>query len=558
MDNTKLYFLLSFNNNEYKTFDINIKLINRRKNEKFNLTNIYEIGKINDNIITIGIYDFKNNRNYKGFHIIIKNKKSEYWTEQKEFISNHNNFIFNCIFYNSNNKQFQDTFQLYNLEISQQYFYFCKYIEQQNNIWLFNELNRDISIYLTVDKKNSNGKVILNILKELFIYGHKDLIIQFFNCEIDFNYLMNMKYKELDEFKDVIQKIENFNPIELNINEDKNIGEKNYIKLLMNYYINTESINKIIEFIQNNINKYQFISSFYAYKLNDSMKFIDKNIFYNALNFINKNKSIPKQLFILLLSLIKNKNEQYELIFEENSKLLNFLPNDIQSLIKSKKKHNYKLEIGFILEISYFESSYELAKILHLNLQKYYFKEYEGNYFKEIFIFNLNKIYESIINYINDYKILIEINLLLNNYNTSVLFNDDGDVTKKDLFNLIQYRVKNVMNKLFMDSKEQTIHFIKAIFSLNKSFPEIFREIVKIGNNEKKIVENISKIDFKGIKSLVLINFFELNFFELENFIQILRIFINTTENFSQFSVLFKVLMINSTFDTLPISYKKM
>ena len=165
------------------------------------------------------------------------------------------------------------------------------------------------------------------------------------------------------------------------------------------------------------------------------------------------------------------------------------------------------MEIGFILEISYFESSYELAKILHLNLQKYYFKEYEGNYFKEIFIFNLNKIYESIINCVNDYKILIEINLLLNNYNTSVLFNDDGDVTKKDLFNLIQYRVKNVMNKLFMDSKEQTIHFIKAIFSLNKSFPEIFREIVKIGNNEKKIVENISKIDFKGIKSLVLINF---------------------------------------------------
>ena len=52
------------------------------------------------------------------------------------------------------------------------------------------------------------------------------------------------------------------------------------------------------------------------------MKLMDKNIFYNSPNYIYKNKQISKGLFILLLSILINKKIQYEIIFQENPKLL--------------------------------------------------------------------------------------------------------------------------------------------------------------------------------------------------------------------------------------------
>ena len=150
MNSTKLYFLLSFKKQEYNQLKIEINLIKGQKYENEKITNIIEINNINKYLIKIGIYDFKKkiSENYIGFHIIIKNKNAEYWTEQKKFISHSNNFIFDNTFNKSNNRKFLNPPESYNLEINNQYYYFCKYIETLDNIEIFSDLNRDIMNYL--------------------------------------------------------------------------------------------------------------------------------------------------------------------------------------------------------------------------------------------------------------------------------------------------------------------------------------------------------------------------------------------------------------------------
>ena len=110
MNSTILYFLLSFKKNEYKKIKIEVSLVNGKRFEKEKLTNICEINYINDYRIKIGIFDFKNikSENYIGFHIVITNNNVEYWTEQKQFISLSNNFIFDCIFHKSYSKKYQN------------------------------------------------------------------------------------------------------------------------------------------------------------------------------------------------------------------------------------------------------------------------------------------------------------------------------------------------------------------------------------------------------------------------------------------------------------------
>ena len=72
------------------------------------------------------------------------------------------------------------------------------------------------------------------------------------------------------------------------------------------------------------------------------------------------------------------------------------------------------MDIGFILELTEFEKdnpdSQELIKCIH---EKYYFFECEGNYFNELFTFDLNTTYSNIMDYITDYKLLHDIDLLI-------------------------------------------------------------------------------------------------------------------------------------------------
>ena len=156
------------------------------------------------------------------------------------------------------------------------------------------------------------------------MYDDMQSIRNLFICEIQFDFLKYVKINELNHYKGVIKNLEELDFDTLNFDDeyDKMRGYKNYFQLLINFYIITGSSNKIIELIQNNPDIYQYIPFFYAYNHNDPMKFMDKNIFYNTLNCVDKNKPIPKELFILFLSALNNKKIQYEIIFQENSKLL--------------------------------------------------------------------------------------------------------------------------------------------------------------------------------------------------------------------------------------------
>ena len=337
MNSTKLYFLLSFKKQEYNQLKIEINLIKEQKYENEKITNIIEINDINNYSIQIRIYDFKkkNSEKYIGFRIAVTNNKIEYWTEQKQFIPHSNNFIFDCIFHKSNNRKFQNPPESYYLEINNQYYYFCKYIETLDNINLFSQLNRDIINYLPYINENTNiGIVFLTVLRRLFMYDDKQSIKNLFICEIQFDFIKKIKYSELNNYKDVIRNLEELNFDKLNYDDEyeKMRGYKNYFQVLINFYVLTGSANKIIELIQNNPDTNQYIPNYYAFNQNDPMKFMDKNIFYNALNYIDKNKPIPKELFILFLSSLNNKYIQYEIIFQENPKLLQYLPSEIQNL----------------------------------------------------------------------------------------------------------------------------------------------------------------------------------------------------------------------------------
>ena len=406
MNSTKLYFLLSFKKQEYNQLKIEINLIKEQKYENDKITNIIEINNINNYLIKIGIYDFKKKKSekYRGFHIIIKYKNAEYWTDQKQFISHSNNFIFDNIFNKSNNRKFLNPPESYNLEINNQYYYFCKYIETLDNIEIFSDLNRDIMNYLPYINENTNiGIVFFSVLRRLFMYDDKQSIKNLFICEIQFDFIKKIKYSELNNYKNVIRNLEELNFDKLNYDDEyeKMRGYNNYFQVLINFYVLTGSANKVIELIQNNPDTYQYIPNYYAFNQNDPMKFMDKNIFYNALNYIDKNKPIPKELFILFLSSLNNKYIQYEIIFQENPKLLQYLPSDIQNLILNKQENDYIMDIGFILELTNFEKEkpncQELIKYVHENLQKYYFVECEGNYFKELFTFDLNATYSNLI-----------------------------------------------------------------------------------------------------------------------------------------------------------------
>ena len=187
MNSTKLYFIFSFKKQEYNELKIEISLIKEQKYEIEKITNIIEINNINNYLIKIGIYDFKKKipEKYRGFLIIIKNKNAEYWTEQKQFISHSNNFIFDNVIYKSNNRKFLNPPESYYLEINSQYYYFSKYIETLDNLNLFSDLNRDIMNYLPYTNENTNiGIVFLTILKRLFMYDDKQSIKNLFICEI--------------------------------------------------------------------------------------------------------------------------------------------------------------------------------------------------------------------------------------------------------------------------------------------------------------------------------------------------------------------------------------
>ena len=100
--------------------------------------------------------------------------------------------------------------------------------------------------------------------------------------------------------------------------------------------------------------------------------------------------------------------------------------------------------------------------------------------------------------------------------------------------------------------------FLKDIFTLNLYFSYSFKIAVKQGFGERKIVESVSKIDFNGVKSLQKRSLFDLHCITLENFIQIVKSFLKTSENFSQFSELFKILTFTDLkFKLLPELYKK-
>ncbi len=100
--------------------------------------------------------------------------------------------------------------------------------------------------------------------------------------------------------------------------------------------------------------------------------------------------------------------------------------------------------------------------------------------------------------------------------------------------------------------------FLKDIFTLNLYFSDSFKIAVKQGFGEKKIVESVSKIDFNGVKSLQKRSLFDLHCITLENFIQIVKYFVKTSKNFSQFSELFKILTFtDNKFKGLPELYKK-
>ena len=307
MNSTKLYFIFSFKKQEYNQLEIEINLIKEQKYENEKITNIIEINNINNYLIKIGIYDFKKKipEKYRGFLIIIKNKNAEYWTDQKQFIPCSNNFIFDNVFNKSSNWKFLNPPESYYLEINSQYYYFSKYIETLDNLNLFSDLNRDIMNYLPYTNENTNiGIVFLTILKRLFMYDDKQSIKNLFICEIQFDFIKKIKYSELNNYKDVIRNLEELNFDKLNYDDEyeKMSGYNNYFQVLINFYVLTGSANKIIELIQNNPDTNQYIPNYYAFNQNDPMKFMDKNIFYNALNYIDKNKPIPKELFILFLS----------------------------------------------------------------------------------------------------------------------------------------------------------------------------------------------------------------------------------------------------------------
>ena len=220
------------------------------------------------------------------------------------------------------------------------------------------------------------------------------------------------------------------------------------------------------------------------------------------------------------------------------------------------------MDIGFILELTNFEKEkpncQELIKYVHENLLKYYFVECEGNYFKELFTFDLNATYSNLIDYITDYKLLHDIDLLIKRENNG--FQEKGNVSRKELLSLIIKKAKLIIVKMCMGSikKGNEVDFLKIIFSLNVFFPDSFKDSVKQGVTEKKIVEVVSKIDFNGVKALQKRSLFDLNCITLENFIQIVKSFLKTSENFSQFSELFKILTLNDNkFKVLPQQYKK-
>ena len=366
MISTKLYFLLSFKKNECKKLKIEVILIDGNKNKKEKITDVCDINNINDYMIQVGIFNFKKikSENYKGFHIVVTTNKNEYWTEQKQFISHSNNFIFDCIFQKSNNRKFQNPPESYFLEIKNQYYYCCKYIETLDNINFFSQLNRDIINYLPYLNENTIGITVLAILRRLFMYDDMQSIKNLLICEIQFDFIKNSKFSELNNYKEVIRNLEelDFNKLNFDDEYDKMRGYKNYFQILINFYIVTASANKIIELIQNNPDTYQYIPFYYAYNHNDLMKFMDKNIFYNALNYISKNKPIPKELFILLLSALNNKKIQYEIIFQENPKLLQYLPSEIQNFVLTKQQHDYIMDIGFILELTEFEKINQIVQ----------------------------------------------------------------------------------------------------------------------------------------------------------------------------------------------------
>ena len=188
-----------------------------------------------------------------------------------------------------------------------------------DNINLSNELNRDIINYLPYLENNNIGITVLTLIRRLFRYDDKQTIRNLLICEIQFDFIKNIKYNELNGYKDMIGNLEelNFDKYHFDDEYEKMRGYKNYFKVLINFYIVTASANKIIELIQNNPDKYQYIPFYYTYNHNDPLKFMDKNIFYNALNYINKNKPIPKELFILLLCPLNNKKYNMKLFFKK-------------------------------------------------------------------------------------------------------------------------------------------------------------------------------------------------------------------------------------------------
>ncbi|MDH3004343.1 MAG: PD-(D/E)XK nuclease family protein, partial [Candidatus Shikimatogenerans sp. JK-2022] len=482
----KLIFKLLYDYNLIDLKLINIKLLIKNYNNYKNISNWYpnkKNYKINNNIYIYNLYKkykkkiFKKKRVYYGYalkkaylkldNFLIKNKNVKFIFIGKLFIYKLEKLIRDKLILNKKNKFFYIDFKKYKNKNKNK----INILITSNNINKFNILYKILI-------KNLKNKIKTTIIFTNNKYDN--LLFKY----IDNKYIKHINYNLYYYFNDLLIhnfiiyffKIKIFNINKIKYEFIYNFFNNIYIK----YIIKNKYLNKIIYFLNNNINKKEYI--------NFKLKYVKKTILFN---YLKKDINV-KNILIFLKKIInillkKGKLNILEGIYLRRiiiviNNLFKVKINNINTLYKV-----YKLFLKRIKKISY--NNYNYKNYIEIYNIDFIFKVKLINFYENILLI-LNKYYpytnnkKSIFNNFikkkfnlnNKKKYLDKLNNLLKLTKKSyIIYN------KNNNFNMLNKKIllKLFINKNFIiNFKKVNINYYCKNYSENKSYFK-FNKILK-------------------------------------------------------------------------------
>ena len=287
--------------------------------------------------------------------------------------------------------------------------YNYKNLNRKQLIILYETMSKYIN-YILVDKKN---RIITEELNEYHyslasLKNKENEIKQYINLILKINKVVKYMIYYSTRFINIILHKDNY--------EDSSIAKINEIdkgiKYITSPYLNSNIINKLIDFIYREIVYTSDIKK-YLYDLEEYSLFLSYEFLYKIFLFVDFfwNRKIPNNLLNIFYSFTTNRNLYTIEIKPEIYKILEIRHNDL--LILSKRKYYILFKYTKGLKISYISES--LLQKLYLKKNKIIKNEIDvllinelisshNNAIKHFFIYGQNYLYKNQFKFIFDYR----------------------------------------------------------------------------------------------------------------------------------------------------------